>query len=162
MAVKYSVTHTFEVPLEDLLKAREDRYKNLDKFPDLKNIEMLEEKKVGDILHQKRKVHLGASMPQVLATALGDPSLMEESTFDLKSLVHEFRMYPPNKENVVQIRGKSLYATLSPKESKRSYDIEIKSEVLFVSGLIEKAVEEIHRHTLEKDKASLRKFLNLD
>lgn len=43
--MKYKVVQQFPVPLKDLLKAREDRYKYLDKFPELKNVELLEEKR---------------------------------------------------------------------------------------------------------------------
>ncbi len=40
--MKYTVSHKFEVPLAELLKAREERYNQLDKFPELKNVTLLE------------------------------------------------------------------------------------------------------------------------
>ena len=54
--MNYKVTHTFNFPLSELLRAREDRYKNLDKFPDLRNVTLVEERKEGKNIFQKRKI----------------------------------------------------------------------------------------------------------
>jgi hypothetical protein len=35
-----------------------------------------------------------------------------------------------------------------------------KSGVLFIGSLVEIAIEEIHKHSLEKDKNSIQKFLD--
>ena len=70
--MKYTVTHKFNYSLFDLLRAREDRYKYLDKFPDLKNVTLLEERKEGKLIFQKRKVSLASSLPPVLVPLLDD------------------------------------------------------------------------------------------
>lgn len=157
--MKYTVTHKFNHPLKDLLLAREDRYKHLDKFPDLKNITLLEERVEGNLIHQKRKVSLAGSMPPVVASLLEEAALLEESVFDTVFNTHEFKMFPPNNEKVVTIRGKSVYRAVSDTSSERHYEVEVRSTVFLVSGLIEAAIEEIHKHSLEKDKNSILKFL---
>ncbi|GBF44165.1 DUF2505 family protein [Leptospira levettii] len=159
--MKYQVTHTFPVPLDKLLHAREERYKHLDQFPDLKNVTLLEEKKEGNLIHQKRKVSLEGSMPAVLSAALNDLSLLEESTFDTTTNTHEFKIAPPGKDNVFVIKGKSKYEA-SGSDSKRSYDVDVVSSLLFVSPIVEKAIEEIHKHSLEKDRKSIAKFLGVE
>ncbi|XDD44633.1 DUF2505 family protein [Leptospira sp. WS60.C2] len=159
--MKYQVTHTFPVSLDKLLHAREERYKHLDQFPDLKNVTLLEEKKEGNLIHQKRKVSLEGSMPAVLSAALTDLSLLEESTFDVTTNTHEFKIAPPGKDNVFVIKGKSRYEA-NGAESKRSYDVEVVSSLLFVSPIVEKAIEEIHKHSLEKDRKSIAKFLGVE
>ncbi|MBE7413663.1 MAG: DUF2505 domain-containing protein [Leptospiraceae bacterium] len=157
--MKYTVSHKFEVPLADLLKAREERYQQLDKFPELKNVTLLEETKNGSKIFQKRKINLGASLPQVVATLMDDPSLIEESSFDLDTNTHEFKLSPPNNDKIVTIKGVSVYRELSPTSSERVYEVEVKSEIFLVSPLIEAAIEEIHKHSLEKDRASINSFL---
>ncbi|WCL47651.1 DUF2505 family protein [Leptospira sp. GIMC2001] len=159
--MKYKVTQNFEVPLNQLLQAREDRYKHLDKFPDLKNVTLIEEKRDGNKIFQKRKIDLGASLPPILATALSEPCLMEDSIFYTDTNTHEFKLYPPEKENVVTITGTSVYKATDDSKSERSYDVEVKSKVLFIAPAIELAIEGIHKHSLEKDMASIRKFLEL-
>jgi hypothetical protein len=158
--MKYTVTHKFSVTLFELLKAREDRYKHLDKFPDLKNVTLIEEKKEGKLIFQKRKVSLASSLPAVLTALLEDASLLEESTFDTETNTHEFKIFPPKNANVVTISGKSIYKTTSDGFSERVYDVEVKSGILFVGSVIEKAIEEIHKHSLDKDRNSIQKFLD--
>jgi hypothetical protein len=159
--VKYKVTQKFEVPLDKLLHAREDRYKHLDKFPDLKNVSLIEEKKEGNKIFQTRKIDLGASLPPILATALSEPCLMEDSTFFTDTLIHEFKLFPPDKENVVTIKGVSVYKKIDENNSERVYEVEVKSKLLFIAPAVELAIEGIHKHSLEKDMNSIRKFLNL-
>ena len=157
--IKYTVTQTFEYPLSELLSAREDRYKYLDKFPDLQNVTLLEERKEGTKIFQKRKVSLAKSLPQVLQTLLSDTALIEESVFYTDLNTHEFVFFPPDNKNIVTINGKSTYSSISEKQSQRIYNCEVKSGVFLVSGVIEAAIEEIHKHSLEKDKNSILNFL---
>ena len=157
--MKYKVTHKFNCPLSTLLLAREERYKHLDKFPDLKNVTLLEEKKEGNKIIQKRKVGLGGSLPSVLASLLDEAALLEESVFDTDKNTHEFTMAPPKNEKVVAIKGFSVYKSTGENSSERSYEIEVKSGVFLVGGLIEAAIEEIHKHSLEKDKNSILAFI---
>ncbi|MEM7179644.1 MAG: DUF2505 family protein [Spirochaetota bacterium] len=157
--MKYTVTHTFEYPLEKLLKAREDRYKHLDKFPDLKNITLLEEREEGEKIFQKRKISLAGSLPPVMATLLEEAALVEESYFYTATNTHEFKLFPPGNEKVVTIKGVSTYKSTSETTSERHYEVEVKSSVFLVSGLIEAAIEEIHKNSLKKDKNSIIKFI---
>jgi hypothetical protein len=159
--VKYSVVQKFEVPLDKLLHAREDRYKHLDQFPDLKNVSLLEEKREEGKIFQKRKIDLGASLPPILASALSEPCLLEDSVFYTDTNLHEFKLYPPGKENVVTITGKSEYRNAGEGSSERAYDVEVKSKLMFIAPAVEIAIEGIHKHSLEKDMASIRKFLGL-
>jgi len=158
--MKYTVTHKFNYSLFDLLRAREDRYKYLDKFPDLKNVTLLEEKKEGNLIFQKRKVSLASSLPPVLVPLLDDASLLEESTFNTETNTHDFKISPPKNGNVVMITGHSVYRSTSDGFSERIYNVEVKSSVLFIGSLVEAAIEGIHKHSLEKDRVSIQKFLD--
>jgi hypothetical protein len=158
--MKYTVTHKFNYSLFDLLRAREDRYKYLDKFPDLKNVTLLEEKKEGNLIFQKRKVSLASSLPPVLVPLLDDAALLEESTFNTDTNTHDFKLFPPKNEKTITITGHSVYHTTSDGFSERVYNVEVKSGVLFIGGLVEAAIEGIHKHSLEKDRISIQKFLD--
>jgi hypothetical protein len=157
--MKYTVKHVFNYSLAEVLAAREDRYKHLDKFPELQNVTLLEERKEGNNVFQKRKVSLAKSLPPVLQSLLKDPSLIEESVFHLDNNTHEFKFHPPDNEKVVKILGKSSYRAISETQCERVYEVEVKSEVFLVSGLVEVAIEEIHKHSLEKDKSSILNYL---
>lgn len=157
--MKYTVRHLFPYSLNEVLEARENRYKHLDKFPELQNVTLLEEKREGDKIYQKRKVSLASSLPTVLKSLLQDPSLLEDSIFYISNNTHEFKIFPPGNEKVVKIIGKSVYRSLGENECERIYEVEVKSEIFLVSALIETAIEEIHKHSLEKDKTSILNYL---
>jgi hypothetical protein len=157
--MKYTVKHVFDYSLEEVLAARENRYKHLDKFPELQNVTLLEERREGDNIFQKRKVSLAKSLPPVLQNFLKDANLIEESVFHLDNNTHEFKFHPPDNEKVVRILGKSVYRSLGENKCERVYEVEVKSEVFLVSALVEAAIEEIHKHSLEKDKNSILNYL---
>jgi Protein of unknown function (DUF2505) len=157
--MKYTVKQIFDYPLNELLAAREDRYKYLDKFPELKNITLLEERKEGNKIFQKRQVSLMSSIPVVLQALLKDTALIEESIFDTSDNTHSFVFTPPGNAKIFTIKGHSTYKAVSEKLSERIYEVEVRSEIFLVSGAIETAIEGIHKHSLEKDKNSIMKFL---
>ncbi|MDX1961128.1 MAG: DUF2505 family protein [Leptospiraceae bacterium] len=158
--MKYTVKHTFDYPLAELLAAREERYKYLDKFPELKNVTLLDEKKEGNKIFQKRQVSLMSSLPVVLQPLLKDTGLIEESVFDTQDNTHIFTFTPPGNAKIFVIKGKSTYRSISEKQSERIYEVEVKSETFLVSGAIEAAIEGVHKHSLDKDKNSILKFLS--
>lgn len=157
--MKYFISQKFDYPLSALLQARGDRYKYLDKFPELKNVTLLEERIDKNLIHQKRKIDLAKSMPPIVSDWLSDAALIEESIFDSDTNVHTFKLFPPEKEKVVTITGKSTYRALDESTSERSYEVDVKSMIFLVGGIIEAAIEEIHKQSLEKDKASILNFL---
>lgn len=157
--MKYTVKHVFDYSLAEVLVAREDRYKHLDKFPELQNVTLLDERKDGNKLFQKRKVSLAKSLPAVLQNLMKDASLIEESVFHTDTNTHDFTFTPPDGAKIVTIIGKSHYKSIGENQCERTYDVEVKSSVFLVGPLVEAAIEEIHKHSLDKDKNSILNFL---
>jgi len=161
---KISVEQTFEHPIQSLLRAREERYKHLDKFPELKNVQIISENREGHILKQVRHVSLADSMPAVLATVLptGANMLVEESEFDDTTNTHTFSVSPGGGlDNIFCVKGISKYFSAGDHKSTRTYDIEITSKVLFVGGVVEVAIGDVYRHQLDKDRASIENFIKI-
>lgn len=161
---KIKIQQEFEYPLETLLRAREERYKRLDKFPELKNVHTVEERREGNILKQKREISLAESMPAVLTTLLppGADKLVETSEFNTDEHIHTFHVIPGgNNENIFKIEGVSRYYEIDAKNSGRNYELEIISKALFVSGLVENAIADIYNKNLEKDRRSILHFIQI-
>ncbi|GIX42722.1 MAG: hypothetical protein KatS3mg129_2455 [Leptospiraceae bacterium] len=158
------ITQEFPVPLDVLLKARQERYKHLDKFPELKNVKIIEETQNGNILHQVRHISIGASAPPILAQVLpkGADTLIEESDFYLDTNVHKFKVIPSGgNDNLFLIEGESIYEKKDENTSLRKYKIHITSKVLFIGGAIEAAIAEIYSNSLKKDQESIKHFIEL-
>jgi len=158
-----NLTQEFSVPLAMLLRAREERYKHLDKFPELKNVSVVEEVKQDNNLHQVRHISIAESMPAVLASILpaDADTLIETSDFHLDTNKHIFKVVPGGKgQPLFVIEGESEYRAKG-EHSERSYVIQISSSAFLVSGVVEAAIAEIYSHSLEKDFTSIQNFITM-
>lgn len=158
------ILQEFNVPLNTLLEARIQRYKHLDKFPELKNVSIVEEKQEGNTLYQVRHISIGASAPPILVQILpkGADTLVEESYFYLDTNIHKFKVVPGGgNDQLFLIEGESLYQAKDDQTSLRKYKINITSKVLFIGGAVEAAIAEIYSNSLKKDQESIKHFIEL-
>jgi hypothetical protein len=158
------IIQEFSVPLELLLKARQERYKHLDKFPELKNVKIINEYQTENTLHQVRHISIGASMPPILVQVLpkGADTLVEESDFFLDTNIHKFKVVPAGgNDHLFLIEGESIYEKKEENSSIRKYKINITSKVMFLGGAIEAAIAEIYTNSLKKDQESIKHFIEL-
>ena len=159
---KISIEQKFDCTLDVLLRARMERYNHLERFPELKNVKVLEEEKSETSLKQKRSIHIAESLPPVLATLLppGSDTLVEDSFFDLKNNIHTFTVTPGgNLDKIFTIKGVSTYKELDTEHSVRIYELEIISRAFIVGPVVETTIAEIYRKNLEKDKKSIGDFI---
>ncbi|MCB1174447.1 MAG: DUF2505 domain-containing protein [Leptospiraceae bacterium] len=159
---KISIEQKFDTDLATLLRAREERYRHLDKFPELKNVTIVSEERQDQLLKQVRHIHLGTSIPAILIPLLpnGADTLVESSTFDQLDNTHRFEVIPDGgHDNIFKITGISRYYELEPNLSARNYEIEIKSRALFIGGGVEAAIGEIYSQNLKKDQKSIEHFI---
>ncbi|MDH5655554.1 MAG: DUF2505 domain-containing protein [Spirochaetia bacterium] len=162
---KITVKQEFDAGLKDLLRAREERYTHLDKFPELKNIHILSEEKDGKLLRQKREIVLTDSLPAAITPFLksGGITLIENSEFNEEENLHTFTVEPGSgmDSSFFKIKGISRYYSLDESRSCRDYEIEIESSAFLVGAVVETAIGEIYHHNLEKDKKSISNFIQM-
>lgn len=159
-----NIKQEFQVDLPLLLRAREERYRHLDKFPELKNVTIVEEQREDNKLHQVRHISIAESMPAVLSTILpaGADTLIETSDFYLDTNRHVFRVVPGGQgQPLFVIEGESEYRAKGERASERNYTIRISSSAFLVSGVVEAAIAEIYSHSLEKDYNSIQNFIKM-
>lgn len=160
---KLSIRQEFEHPLQTLLEAREERYKRLDKFPELKNVRVVSETREGELLKQVREISIADSLPPIIATLLpaGADHLLESSEFDSREHLHTFRVTPGGHDQIFLIKGESRYYSTGDNASGRSYDIDITSKAFLVGPVVENAIAEVYAKNLEKDRRSILHFIEL-
>ena len=161
--MKIKVDQEFDYPLATLLRAREERYKHLDKFPELKNVSIVEEERNGDILKQVRHISIAESMPAALSAVMPPDAakLIESSEFKESENLHTFEVKPGGGLDIFMITGVSRYYELDGDRSGRNYEIEIKSKVFLAGPMIEGAIADVYKKNLEKDKASIAHFIQI-
>lgn len=161
--MKIKVEQEFDCNLDMLLRAREERYKHLDKFPELKKVTVVAEEEDGETLRQVRHISIAESMPAVLATVMpeGSQVLVESSEFNLKEHLHTFEVKPGGGLDIFHITGVSRYYGLADGRAGRNYEIDIKSKAFLIGGVIEGAIADIYRKNIEKDKTSIANFIKM-
>lgn len=159
---KQNFKQEFNCSLETLLQARQERYKHLDKFPELKNVTIVSEERNGDVLKQVRRISVAASLPPIITSILppGSDSLLEESEFHDETNTHDFKISPGGLA-LFMIKGQSKYVSVDETHAARSYDIEITSDVPFIGAVVEAAITDMYRGSLEKDRDSILGFIKL-
>ncbi|MEQ9366170.1 MAG: DUF2505 domain-containing protein [Leptospirales bacterium] len=159
---KITVRQEFEYPLGTLLLAREERYKHLDKFPELKNVHIIEEIRENGILKQVRHIDIGESLPMAISALMpGDATvLVESSEFNEATHEHSFHVIPGGGlDNIFTVTGVSRYHALDDARSARDYDIEIRSRAFLVGPVVEGAIAEVYSNNLNKDRQSILNFI---
>ncbi|MCR9144726.1 MAG: DUF2505 family protein [bacterium] len=159
---KITVRQEFEYPLETLLLAREERYKHLDKFPELKNVHIIEETREDGILKQVRHIDLGESLPIAISALMpgGSTVLVETSEFNEASHEHTFQVTPGGGlDNIFTVSGVSRYHAVDDGKSARDYAIEIRSRAFLVGPVVEGAIAEVYSNNLNKDRQSILNFI---
>lgn len=159
---KITVKQEFAYPLATLLLAREERYKHLDKFPELKNVTIVEEKREDGLLKQVRHIDLGNSLPTALSTLMpgGAAVLVESSEFDEATHKHTFHVVPGGGlDHIFTVSGVSRYHEVDANNSARDYEIEITSKAFLVGPVVEGAIAEVYTNNLNKDRQSILNFI---
>ncbi|MBI3394915.1 MAG: DUF2505 family protein [Spirochaetia bacterium] len=161
---KVHVVQEFPHSLEVLLRAREERYKHLDKFPELKNVHTVSEERSGHILKQERHISIAESMPAAISAMMpsGSMTLIEKSEFDTNQNLHSFHVVPGGTMNsLFEVSGVSKYYALDAERTAREYDIEVKSSAFLIGGIVENAIADLYARNLDKDYASIEGFIKM-
>ena len=151
-----SFSQDFDCPLEFLLELRQERYKNPERYPELKDIQIISEKQEGAKIYQEKHISLSAKLPEGIAAFWPSSleKLSEKSTFDTEQQIHEFEVFPEGQGDspFFHMKGKSEYKTLGPTRCQRKYEIEVESKAFLIGGLVENLIADIYVKNLEKDR----------
>ncbi|MFH1539067.1 MAG: DUF2505 family protein [bacterium] len=164
---KIKITHRFDAPLERVQEARERRFENLDKFPEMKGIDETYRKQEGNVLRTKRNIELSAQIPKALRNVLKPDMLkcVDESMYDLETGVHTWTVIPIQHRNVFKCKGKSIYRERDKPdggvETVRDLEMTIEVKVPVVGKLSEQVLGKAYEKNLDKDRKSIKKMLNI-
>ena len=159
----FSLSQDFECSLELLLRLRQERYQDPERYPELKNIRTLSMKEEGTKIYEERQIILTTSLPEGLSSLLPSSleKLNEKSIFDTEKHVHSFEITPGDQTNfaLFYIKGESKYTSLGPSRCQRHYEVEVTSKAFLISSLIEGFIADFYMKKLEKDRENMLKAI---
>jgi len=158
------IQQEFDVSLDELLLAREERYAHLDRFPELKNTKIVRDEEQGETRTQERHILLTESLPAVVHEIVPTEtlSLVEHSVFNNKDHTHTFQIKPgPGLEYLFLIKGVSKYVADGENRSIRTYEATVESGVFLAGGIIEATISDLYKNSLENDRKSIVEFLKM-
>jgi len=163
--MKFKKEYVLNGPVDMIWEAREKRYENLDKFPELKNRQELDRKEKDGMLHVKSKLKLASKVPGALRRVMKDDSfdIIDNSEYNLETGEHKFT-YNSERAKFFKCKGYSKYTEFEEngdKKTKRLLEFEVKVNVPVVGGLAEQFITDAIKKNLEKDNTSIERMIQM-
>jgi hypothetical protein len=158
---KIQLEQTFPYSLQAVLEAREKRWDDSETFSEISDQKQLDKKQEGDILISRRKLGLSNYLPAIVRKVL-PASIMElndDSSYNIKTNVNTFEIYPEKHKDKFLISGKSNYIGIDETSCKREFEIQVNVNLLLVGGPMEIQVADLYKKNLEKDYKKIINYL---
>lgn len=165
--MKYKGEFIFDATADMVWEAREKRFENPDKFPELQHQELIERTQKGNVIRQKRKIELSASVPPALRAILPAEMLkcIDISEYDLDAGTHKFMVRPNFKTDVFKCYGTSKYTEFTGDDgkprTKRELELSVEVKVPIVGKQAEKVILDGYKKNVERDNESIRKMIGI-
>ena len=156
-----NLVQEFPYKLADVLAARERRYEDIKRFPELKDQKILEKREEGDMIFTRRELAFGDKVPDLLKKIVPPEMLkmLEESHFNSKTHVNNYEVFPQNNKDKLCIHGRSVYEDLGEK-SRRSYELKIECNVPLIGSILAGQIRDQYQKGLVKDYNLLLELLS--
>lgn len=159
--MKKQIVQYFNSPLEDVLKARQKRWDELEKIPDLKKAVELVRREDDELLYIERESSASSHVPENFRKFVSPNMLRwkEISTWHKRSNIHEWRVVPAQRSGYLDIRGRTIYEEIEEGgriRTRRTLVMDLKVRVPVLGPLAEAAVFEAFSKNFQKDYEAIK------
>jgi hypothetical protein len=164
--MKYKAEFIFDAPEAMVWEAREKRFEHPERFPELQKQELMDRKEDGDVIKQKRKIELSASVPKALRTVLPAEMLkcIDESVYDRSKGTHHFVVKPNFKTDVFTCKGFSKYEEFEEGgkvKTKRYLELDVIVKVPIVGRKAEEVILDGYKKNVLRDNDSITEMVEM-
>ena len=154
--MKKTIVQYFNAPLDVVLKAREARWDEKEKIPDLKSAEEVERREDDSVIYIERESSASSFIPPRFRKYVSPDMLKwrEHSTWHKARNFHEWRVTPEHYANVIEVHGSTKYEQLEDKgapRTRRTLEMNFKVKVPLLGPIAETMVFEAFKKNFEKD-----------
>ena len=164
--MKFRAKVFFDAPSDMIWEAREKRFENPDKFPELQKHEELERREEDGKIYSKRKIELSASIPKPLRRVLSEDMMkcIDDSVYDLEAGTHKWEITPTFKTKAFKCTGFSKYTDFEENgeaKTKREIELEVKVNIPMLGTMAEQVILEAYKKNLDRDNESMKKMIGM-
>ncbi|GEM_PF-1650217 len=164
--MKFKANFLFDGPIDMVWEAREKRFENPDKFPELQKHEEISRREEGKKIFSKRIIELSASIPKPLQKVLSDDMMktIDESVYDMETNVHTWTITPKAGSKLFKCTGYSKYNEYEEggqRKTKRELELEVKVDLPLLGKMAEQVILEAYKKNLEKDNQTIAKMIRI-
>lgn len=164
--MKHKMEVILDGPVDMVWEARERRFENPDKFPDLKNRHELSRREENGKLFVKSRVELANKVPSSLRKVIKPEMLnvIDDSVYELSTGIHTWTYTPEAKSDFFKSKGYSKYTEFEQggeKKTRRALEIEVNIRIPIVGGLAEQFIIDLIKKNLLKDNESMQQMLRM-
>jgi hypothetical protein len=154
--MKKTIVQEFDAPLKIVLSAREGRWLEKDKIPDLKSADEILRREDDKVIFIERESSASSHIPERLRKYVSPEMLKwtEHSTWHKDTNLHEWRVTPANYGGFLDARGKTRYeeiATGNRPRSRRTLEITLNVKVPVLGSIAENMIFVAFKKNFDKD-----------
>lgn len=156
--MKVQFSQEFPFTLEDVIRARNYRFNNIEKFSEMNSQKIIEHREEDGVRYLKRLLSSEEKIPPLLVSMIPENmlNLIQESWFDKKNLVSDFKIYSENtNDNSFLLTGSAIYEPINNESSRRRFTMNVDVKIPIVGKLISSFISDTFQKRLEKDQNSI-------
>jgi hypothetical protein len=156
------VVHTFDAPVDVVMRARDERFNHIDKIPGLKKPDITERKETGDTVTTRREFKADADVPGPVKKMLSAEMFhfTEIMTLYKSENKLEWNIVPKAQQDKLLWKGVSRYTDKGGK-TERVIDAVVKVKIPFIGDLMEKTIASGFKSSMDKDHKTISAMIDL-
>lgn len=156
------LVHTFDAPVDLVMRARDERFNHIDKIPGLKKPNITERKETDDTLTTRREFKADANVPGPVKKMLSEEMFhfTEIMTLHKKENKLEWNIVPKAQQDKLVWKGVSRYVDKGGK-TERVIESIVKVKVPFIGDTMEKTIASGFKSSMDKDHKTINAMLDL-
>ena len=156
------LVHTFDAPVDLVMRARDERFDHTDKIPGLKKPNITDRKETEDTVVTRREFNADSKVPGPVKKMVSEEMFhfTEIMTLYKKENKLEWNIVPKAQKDKLLWKGVSRYVDKGGK-TERVIDAVVKVKVPFIGDMMEKTIASGFKSSMDKDHKTINAMIEL-
>jgi hypothetical protein len=156
------IVHTFDAPVDLVMRARDERFNHIDKIPGLKKPDIVERIETGDTVSTRREFQADTNVPGPVKKMLSEEMFhfTEIMTLHKNENRLEWNIVPKAQQDKLVWKGVSRYIEKNGK-TERVIESVVKVKIPFIGDVMEKTIASGFKSSMDKDHKTISAMIDL-